>query len=136
MKPYPKQKPIHFYTYRGKQRSLTSLSKERGVPLNTLRSRLCKGMSIEKAVEMPVSKTPKYTYKNKEYTLLQLSKQAGVSKTTVSNRLKRGWSVEQAVEAKTKSTQSEYPTVYNLNKPLKNKAPTLFATCSGRCNAK
>lgn len=99
-----------YYTYKGKKYTMKELSEKTGINKNTICSRIYTlKMSVEEAIEKPVSKKKKYMYKDKEYTMDELVKMSGLDKNTIYTRIKyKGFSVEKAVDTPIKTKKHLY----------------------------
>lgn len=116
-------------TYHGVTRTLAELAETHGKDIGTVRSRLQRGMSAEKALETPVresrtrSNVPLYTINGATRTLPEWSRHVGVGRRTVQSRIDRGYSVEQALGFAPKPTfthpKNLTVTIDGKMKPLK-----------------
>lgn len=82
--------------------SVRELAEVVGVELSTLQNRLASGISIDDAVSMPKSVSPKHKieYNGVEYySRHDLCVKLGISYAAVSNRMSKGQTLEEAVEA-------------------------------------
>jgi len=130
-----KTKSKNFYEFRGKRRSLKCLAAEFNINYRTLDSRIKKGWSIEKAIEIPSKKAKQYVYKGKLCTIAEISAMTKMNKGIIRSRLNRGWSVEKTVETQNLKYKGCNSAGSVNRKPYIPELIT-FATCAGRCNAK
>lgn len=82
------------YTHRGKTQSLKQWSRDLGIPIATLWSRIESGWPIGKALETP--RQPRggvilLTHGGDTLTLAEWSERLGVNKRTLQSRYRRGW---------------------------------------------
>ncbi len=87
--------------YKGTLWTLAELAKEAGMDVRSLRYRLSTGLSVEEAMQVPVSKQNTFTveWEGRQVSLTELSTLTGVPYVTLTNRIvKLGWSPKKAVE--------------------------------------
>jgi hypothetical protein len=86
----------HWVTFKGKTLCLRDFAKEVGIPEGTLRGRLKRGWSVERALTEPSSKL--ITVNGKSLTLAGWARELGVGVSTINARIhRRGWSAERAL---------------------------------------
>ena len=93
-------------TRNGKTQSIADWSKELGLNKHTLRGRLNRGSSIERALtpgRLPLNWSTQsrlektFTFKGKTKTLQGWSKETGIKLQTLRHRIRSGWTVEDAL---------------------------------------
>lgn len=88
------------YEYNGQQYTLVQLSKLSGKSISCIRSRLIKGMSVDKAVKHPNMNEKKHTciYQGREIGITEASKILGISRDTIYHRLFRGSTLQEIID--------------------------------------
>ena len=89
--------------FQGKSQSLQEWADELGISESTIRWRLNKGYSTEKALTTKVRKTvrqgKKYlTHKGNTKTVSEWARYLGIDSKILYTRLKRGWTIEKTLE--------------------------------------
>ena len=92
-----------FLEYQGKRKSLQEWSDELGIAESTIRWRISKGYSAEKALTTKVRKTlntgKKYlTYKGDTKTVSEWARYLKIDPKILYSRLGRGWTIEKTIE--------------------------------------
>ena len=94
----------HFLTYRGKTQCLAAWSKETGIPVTTIDSRLRRGCSVEEALSpinnitgLPSNIPALITINGESLIITEWLKKTGISKSTYYGRIRSGLSPEQAL---------------------------------------
>ena len=109
------------YTYKGFAGTLKEIIKHFNLSINydTLQGRLCKGMTIEEAIETPTDKTHKakiYTYKDFTGTLKEIIEyfDLSINYKTLKNRLRKGMTIEEAIETPITNNKAKIYTYKDL----------------------
>ena len=104
-------------THDGITQPITEWAADYGIPCRTIRSRLAKKWSVERAITEPmkvqggmklvradmIDNAPpprivkRIAYQGETLTLTELAERTGIKRVTIESRLKGGWTVEQAV---------------------------------------
>lgn len=100
----------HNLEYQGETLSVSQCSEKFNINANTIYERIRNGLSLQEAVQTPLSKPQKYEYKGKEYGYTEIQKVFGINATTFVNRVKRGMAIEEAIE-----TELLIPQKYSYN---------------------
>lgn len=82
---------------RGTNLTLGQWAAQLGTKVETLKRRLCKGMSIEAALTKSASRYQTYTHNGKALTLRQWVAETGVSYSALRQRLGKGWSINRTL---------------------------------------
>lgn len=100
-------------THRGETKTLEEWANYAGVRRDTLRYRLKKGWSMDKAIASPTRTAPTYTCGKRTGTASQWAAWTGMSSAGIRHRLSQGWCMEDVVR----------PIVYNrYSTPSRRKA--------------
>ncbi|CAJ0861976.1 hypothetical protein AMST5_01446 [freshwater sediment metagenome] len=83
-------------TFKGEKLTLKELSERTGVPVDTIRSRLSKGVRGD-ALGAPQRKTQTITFNGETRTVNEWARISGVSTATIGRRLREGLSAEEAL---------------------------------------
>lgn len=100
-----KVKEERCYEYRGKMRTLADICQLEGKTYRTVHARVCKGMSLEDALDYKTVNPNMYFFKGIERTLTEIAKMLNVPETTLRNRIKRGRSFAEAINMPFKNKQ-------------------------------
>ena len=87
-----------YVEYDGRQWTVAELARHLGMKYITLRMRLRKGWSVERAVA-PVRRWRTYVYRGRQMSVQAIADEVGVQYTLLSARLASGMSIDEAVEA-------------------------------------
>lgn len=137
-----------FYEYKGESRTLGDWARVKGIPSNTLKTRIKRGWSIERAIENPPSRGRtkiknkikkkrvtwgrKLTAFGKTMTLSEWAEYIDVSRETISYRLKQGWALEKALSKKAKyTTPKEDRAGYGSMREATPWEKRIYLLCSG-----
>lgn len=86
------------YLYKGEHHTAQELADIAGLPLSTIKNRICWGWSLEKIMKTPKIERKKYLFRGKYYYLHELSEMFSVERRTISTRINRlNWTLEEAL---------------------------------------
>jgi hypothetical protein len=92
----------HFITYKGKTQCLAAWSRDTGIPVTTIDSRLRRGCSVEEALSpinnvtgLPSNTPALITIRGESLIITDWLKKTGTNKSTYYGRLKKGFTPEQ-----------------------------------------
>lgn len=87
------------YQWRGRDYTLTQLSRLVGIPNYVLRSRLARGWTLEEALSEPKGAFNGriVEHDGRALTIAEWASEVGMSEETLRSRLKLGWTFERAV---------------------------------------
>lgn len=84
-----------YITYRDHEYELNDLCEKLGLNSDTVKMRIYRGWSVEKAIETPIRDTSvKLTYNNQTHTLEEWADITGISVRALDTRMRRDWSTE------------------------------------------
>jgi hypothetical protein len=93
----------HLIEYNGEIKSITQWARIKNLPIDTVRSRIRRKWSTERALETPICTKPKkhiVVYDGKEYSITELSKLLNIPRTTLNNKINAGMSISGIVKNK------------------------------------
>lgn len=100
-RPFQKRIKGKKYEYNGGIYTLPQISEMCGIKVFTLRDRLNKGMTLESAINQPVTEVygngGKYFYKGGFFKLTYIAKDIGVEYEKLRSQLRKGLSIEQSI---------------------------------------
>lgn len=86
------------YTVKGESLTCKEWEEKTGINASTIKNRIKRGWSVERAVQAPVnSHAARYEANGINLTLTEWSEKTGLKRQTLIDRLKSGWSIERAV---------------------------------------
>ncbi len=87
----------HFYLVNGKSLTIPQISKKYNITERILYSRLHQGMSINEAIETPLTQVARITYNGKTKTIREWSEELEIPCTALYGRInKLGWNIDKA----------------------------------------
>lgn len=94
----------HLLAYRGSVKTVTEWARKTGIPISTLRGRVKRGWSPEKALETPVkSKIVEHHiyYNGGFYNITELSKMLNIPRPTLNAKINKGIPIDEIIKEKT-----------------------------------
>lgn len=83
--------------FQGRTQGVIDWARETGIPLETLRSRLKLGWTVERTLTTPYEKKQLLEFNGRSQSVAAWSRETGIPRTTIRYRLENGWKVEQAL---------------------------------------
>lgn len=95
---------VILYEYQGAHRSIKEISSMTGIPMRTLRRRLCSGKTLEEAIALGATRADPsklYNWHGSQMTLLQIGRETGLNPNIIRERIHKGWPLEKAATTPT-----------------------------------